>query len=93
MQGKGARLDEHEYGKSPFTESELRAIVSGASVGEFLNSRSSLYRDRKMKENPPSKEEAIRLILQDQNLLKRPVTVKGKRKIFGYDEPSLTGIL
>ena len=47
------------------------------------------YRERKLKENPPTKEEAIRLMLGDQNLLRRPVTTKGKRKVAGFDEAAL----
>jgi arsenate reductase-like glutaredoxin family protein len=93
LQAREPRVDEREYGKSPLTEGELRAIVGDVPVGEFLNSRSALYREKKMKKEPPSKEEAIRLILKDQNLLKRPVTVKGTRKIFGYDEAGLSEIL
>lgn len=46
-----------------------------------------------MKQKPPSKEEGIELILKDQNLLKRPVTIRGKRKVLGYDEPSLRKIV
>jgi arsenate reductase len=92
LQRKGAKLEEREYGKSPLTEDDLRALIGDCSVGDFLNSRSSLYREKKMKEKPPSKEEAIQLILKDQNLLKRPVTVKGKRKIFGYNEPAFREI-
>jgi arsenate reductase-like glutaredoxin family protein len=93
LQGKGAKLEEREYGKSPLTESELRAIIGDATITDFLNPRSPLYRERRIKEKPPSKEEAIQLILKDQNLLKRPVTVKGKRKIFWYDEPGFKEIL
>lgn len=58
-------------------------------VADFLNSRNSLYRERNMKQKPPSKEEAIKLILKEQNLLKRPVVIKGKKKILGFDEAEL----
>jgi len=46
-----------------------------------------------MKEKPPSKEEAIRLILKEPNLLKRPVVVKGKKKVLGFDEAALKSLL
>ena len=46
-----------------------------------------------MKQKPPSKEEAIKLILKEQNLLKRPVVIKGKKKILGFDETELRELL
>ncbi len=93
MQTKGAQLEEREYGKNPLTEKELREIIGADPIGDFLNPRASLYREKNMKQNPPSKEEAIKLILRDQNLLKRPVVMKGKRKILGFDEAGLRGLI
>jgi len=93
LRGKGTELEEREYGKTPLTEKELRAIIGDSSIADFLNSRNALYRERRMKEHPPGKEEGIRLILKEQNLLKRPVIIKGKRKILGFSEPDLKGIL
>lgn len=42
-----------------------------------------------MKQKPPSKDEAIRLMLKDPNLLKRPVIIKGKEKLTGFNEAEL----
>ena len=93
MQSQGAELEEREYGKQPLTEEELDAIIGAGPVTDFLNTRTPLYRERKLKENPPTKEEAIRLMLADQNLLRRPVTIKGKRKLAGFDEAALKALL
>lgn len=93
MQSQGAELEEREYGKQPLTEEELEAIIGAGPVTDFLNTRTPLYRERKMKDNPPSREEAIRLMVQDQNLLRRPVTIKGKRKVAGFDETALKALL
>jgi arsenate reductase-like glutaredoxin family protein len=40
-----------------------------------------------MKQKPPAKDEAIRLMLKDPNLLKRPVMIKGKKKLTGFTKP------
>ncbi len=93
MQSQGAELEEREYGKQPLTEKELEAIIGAGPVTDFLNTRTALYRERKMKANPPSREEAIRLMVEDQNLLRRPVTIKGKRKVAGFDEAALRALL
>jgi arsenate reductase-like glutaredoxin family protein len=42
-----------------------------------------------MKQKPPAKDEAIRLMLKDPNLLKRPVMIKGKKKLTGFNEADL----
>ncbi len=86
MQAKGAKLEEREYGKNPLTEKELREIIGEGPVTDFLNPRTPLYREKNMKQKPPSKEEAIKLMLRDPNLLKRPVVIKGKKKVLGFDE-------
>ena len=86
-------MEEREYGKNPLTEKELREIIGEGPIADFLNSRTPLYREKNMKRKPPSKDEAIKLMVRDQNLLKRPVVIKGKRKIVGFDEDGLQGLL
>ncbi len=93
MQAKKIDFDEREYGKNPFTEKELREIIGDDPIEPFLNTRTPLYRERKMKQKPPSKDEAIKLMLKDPNLLKRPVIIKGKKKLTGFDETELKNLL
>jgi Spx/MgsR family transcriptional regulator len=93
LQAKKVAFEEREYGKSPFTEKELRDLIGDEPVANILNSRNELYRARNMKQKPPSKEEAIKLILKEQNLLKRPVLVKGKKKLLGFNESEVAKLL
>ena len=89
MQAKRIDFEEREYGKQPFTEKELREIIGDNPIEPFLNTRTPLYRERHMKQKPPAKDEAIRLMLKDPNLLKRPVIIKGKEKLTGFNEAEL----
>jgi arsenate reductase-like glutaredoxin family protein len=93
LQAKNVQLEEREYGKTPFTETELREIIGDDPIEDFLNTRTPLYRERNMKKKPPSKDEAIKLMLKDANLLKRPVIIKGKQKIAGFNEAVLRALL
>ena len=93
MQAKKVTFEEREYGKNPFTEKELRNLIGDEPVADILNSRNELYRARNMKQKPPSKEEAIKLILKESNLLRRPVIVKGKKKILGFNESEVMKLL
>jgi arsenate reductase-like glutaredoxin family protein len=86
-------FEEREYGKNPLSETELRAIIGDDPIEPFLNTRTPLYRERNMKQKPPTKDEAIRLMLKDPNLLKRPVIIKGKKKLTGFDEAELKRLL
>jgi Spx/MgsR family transcriptional regulator len=93
LQAKKVELEEREYGKNPLSEKELRAIIGEGPIENFLNTRTPLYREKNMKQKPPSKDEAIRLMLKDPNLLKRPVIIKGKKKLAGFNEAELNDIL
>ena len=93
MQSKKVDFEEREYGKTPFTEKELRELIGNHPIELFLSTRTPLYREMNMKQKPPTKDEAIKLMLKDANLLKRPVIVKGKKKLTGFNEAALNELL
>jgi arsenate reductase-like glutaredoxin family protein len=59
----------------------------------FLNSRNELYRERGMKDHPPARAEALKLMSENPNLIKRPIAVKGSQIVLGFDEPALSRLL
>jgi Spx/MgsR family transcriptional regulator len=93
LQAKKVAFEEREYGRNPFTEKELREIIGDGPIEKFLNTRTPLYRERNMKQKPPTKDEAIKLMLKDPNLLKRPVIIKGKKKLTGFNEAEVKELL
>jgi arsenate reductase-like glutaredoxin family protein len=93
LQSQKANFEEREYGKSPLSEKELREIIGEGPIEKFLNTRTSLYREKNMKQKPPSKAAAIKLMLKDPNLLKRPVIIMGKKKLAGFDEIEIKALL
>jgi Spx/MgsR family transcriptional regulator len=93
LQSNKVEFEEREYGKRPFSEKELREIIGTDPIENFLNTRTPLYREKNMKQKPPSKEEAIKLMLKDANLLKRPVFIKGKKKLTGFNESQVKALL
>jgi len=42
-----------------------------------------------MRENPPSRREAIRMMANEPNLIRRPVVVAGGRVVLGFDEEGI----
>jgi arsenate reductase-like glutaredoxin family protein len=71
----------------------LRDIIGDDPIQPFLNTRTPLYREKNMKQKLPSKDEAIKLMLKDPNLLKRPVIIKGKKKLTGFNEAEVKELL
>jgi arsenate reductase-like glutaredoxin family protein len=71
---------------------ELESLIGTRDYRDFLNTRNELYRERGMKENPPSRAEALKLMSENPNLIRRPILVKGKQIILGYDEAALSSV-
>jgi Spx/MgsR family transcriptional regulator len=93
LQSRKVPFEEREYGKNPLSEGELRELIGEGPIENFLNTRTPLYREKNMKQRPPTIDEAIKLMLKDPNLLKRPVIVKGKKKLTGFNEADLKQLL
>lgn len=60
--------------------------MAGRDIQSFLNARNELYRERDMKNHPPEHEEAVLLLAQHVNLLRRPLLRRGETIVFGFDE-------
>ncbi len=72
--------------RRPLAAAELDALIGDRAVEPFLNTRNELYRERGMKANPPGREEAIRLMAENPNLIRRPLLVAGEKIVFRFDE-------
>jgi len=46
-----------------------------------------------MNENPPSRADALTLMAANPNLIRRPILVKGKRMVIGFDEAGFRKLL
>jgi arsenate reductase-like glutaredoxin family protein len=79
-------FDSRDLDKQRLTEAELDQLIGDRDYKQFLNSRNELFRERKMKENPPSRAEAIKLMAKEPNLIRRPLLIRGSQIIFGFDE-------
>jgi arsenate reductase-like glutaredoxin family protein len=86
-------LQERDLGKEPLSAAELEALIGGADVAEFLNTRSASYRQQGFKTHPPTKSQAIELMARDPNLIKRPIAVKGGTKVLGFDQAKLRSLV
>jgi len=71
----------------------LEALIGDSDYKLFLNTKNELYRERGMKEKPPPRKEAIRLMSENPNLVKRPLFVRGKKMVRGFDVEAVRTLL
>ena len=60
-------------------------MIGKRDYREFLNTRNELYRERDMKNSPPTRAEALKLMSETPNLIKRPILVDGARIVLGSE--------
>jgi arsenate reductase (glutaredoxin) len=84
LREKGTEFEEIDLNQG-LSVAELEKLIGKRDYREFLNTRNELYRERGMKENPPPRQEALRLMSENPNLIRRPIVVKGGQMFFGLD--------
>jgi arsenate reductase (glutaredoxin) len=89
MERRGFQLYFRDLAKDRLSSAELEKLIGTRDYAEFLNPRNELFRRKKMKENPPSRREAIRMMAKEPNLIRRPVVVAGGRVVVGFDEKGM----
>jgi Spx/MgsR family transcriptional regulator len=92
LEKKNVELETRDLGKNRLSVEELDDLIGKRDHRKFLNTRNELYRSRKMGENPPSRDEALKLMAAEPNLIRRPVVLRGSEIVLGYDEEALNQI-
>jgi arsenate reductase len=80
----GLDMEVRDYFKKPLEAAELERLLP-ADPAPMLSTKSPKYKELGLKERRLSKAEAIALMVQDNNLLKRPILVHPKGVIIGFD--------
>jgi Spx/MgsR family transcriptional regulator len=89
----GAELELRSLDAEPLSESELDKLIGTRDYKTFLNFRNELYREKNMKEKPPSRAEAIKLMAKVPNLIRRPVVIRGDQIVLGFDEEAFKKLM
>jgi len=89
----GVELESRDLDKQRLTQGELEELIGDRDYKEFLNTRNELYRARNMKEHPPSRAEAIKLMAKEPNLIRRPIVLRGSQMVLGFDEETYKKLL
>ena len=84
LREKGVEFEEVDLNRG-LSVAELEKLIGKRDYRQFLNTRNELYRERAMKDSPPSRQDALELMAQHPNLIKRPILVKGGEIHLGLD--------
>jgi arsenate reductase len=85
LEKRGFQLYFRDLAKDRLSPQELEKLIGNRDHTDFLNTHNELYRDKDMKEHPPSRKQAIQLMSREPNLIRRPVVVAGGRVVLGFD--------
>ncbi|HEY4949561.1 MAG TPA: ArsC/Spx/MgsR family protein [Candidatus Acidoferrales bacterium] len=89
MENRGFDLRFRNLDKERLSADELEKLIGDRDHRDFLNTRNELYRQKNMKENPPTRADAIRMMVGEPNLIRRPVIVAGGRVVLGFDQEKI----
>ena len=72
-----------DINQEPPTREFLEKHIDPERFLDFVSTRSPVFKERPL---PKSKQEAIALMMDNPNLIKRPIVIKGGTVIFGFDK-------
>jgi arsenate reductase-like glutaredoxin family protein len=85
--------EERNYAKEPLKAAEVKAILAVAPVAEVLNTRHKTAKENGWKEKAPSKAAFTKAVVEENNLLRRPILISGKAYVVGKDEAAIRDLL
>ena len=72
-----------DINREPPTREFLENHIDADHFLDFVSTRSPVFKERAL---PRSKKEAIDLMMENPNLIRRPILISGSRVIFGFDK-------
>jgi Spx/MgsR family transcriptional regulator len=91
LRERGASFHEIDLNQG-LSEADIDELIGARDYIQFLNTRNEIYRRLEMKQNPPSRAEALRLMSQHPNLIKRPILIDGVQIILGCDAAAIAAL-
>ena len=76
-------VHEIDINKEPPSREFLEKHIDASRFLDFVSTRSPVFKERPL---PTSKKEAIDLMMENANLIKRPILIRGSKVTFGFDK-------
>ena len=81
-------VEERDINRDPPERAFLERHVDAERFLDYVSTRSPVFKQRPL---PASKKEAIDLMMQQPNLIRRPILVRGSRAVFGFNKEKYGG--
>jgi len=78
-------LVKHDLAKERPSRELLERLIDEEHLADFVNTRSPTYKERGLDVNKLTKKQAIDLMLEEPNLMRRPLVLSGRKAVFGFD--------
>jgi len=72
-----------DINREPPTREFLEKHIDAAKFLDFVSTRSPVFKERPL---PKSKKEAIAMMMENPNLIRRPILIQGAKVTFGFDK-------
>ena len=89
LDGKNVELVKHDLAKERPSRELLARLIDDSHLEDFINTRSPAYKERGLGARKLTKKQAIDLMLEEPNLIRRPLVISGKKAVFGYKPDEL----
>ena len=76
-------MEERDINKNPPDRAFLERYVDADRFLDYVSTRSPVFKERPL---PKSKKEAIDMMMEQPNLIRRPILVRGSKVTFGFDK-------
>jgi arsenate reductase-like glutaredoxin family protein len=75
-------VNQIDINKEPPSRAFLEQHIDAQNFLDYVSTRSPVWKERPL---PRSKKEAIDLMMENPNLIRRPILIKGSKVTFGFD--------
>lgn len=93
LDGKNVPLQVHDLAVDPPPRALLERVIGDKDPNGFLNSRSPKYKELGLGQKKLTKKQVVDLMLQEVNLIRRPLLVRGSEAVFGFNEEAFQALL
>jgi len=84
LEGRGIELVKHDLAKEPPSRALLERLIDQSHLEDFLNKRSPAWKERNRGARRLTKKQAIDLMMEEPNLIRRPLVMSKGKAVFGY---------
>jgi len=95
LKERGASFEAVNYYENPLTFDELKKLIAklGIAPRELLRKGEQVYRDLKLARSELTDDELIQLMVENPDLIQRPIVVRGNKAVLGRPPESIDELL